>query len=174
MSPINTVPFDLPGFAIDQVKTEGNELSIRAHSTASRAHCPLCGQSSTSVHTYYSRSPRDLPCNGRRVRLVLDVRRFRCQNETCPRKTFAERISQIVPVHGQRTARLTTLLEAISFEVTAEASARITQHLNVPMSADTLLCIMRHLPDEPVPTPRVLGVDDWAFKKGAALWHDPG
>jgi transposase len=118
------------------------------------------------VHSYYTRSPRDLPCNGRRVRLALGVRRFRCANDKCPRQTFAERIPQVVPVHGQRTARLTTVMSAIAFEVAAEAGARISQHLNMPLSADTVLRMMRRLPDEPVPTPRVLGVDDWAFKKG--------
>jgi transposase len=62
--------------------------------------------------------------------------------------------------------RLTTVLRAITFEVSAEAGSRITKHLNIPISADTLLRILRHTVLEPVPTPRGLGVDDWAFKKG--------
>jgi len=166
MPSTNTIPFDLPGFTIDQVETAEALLIIQAHSNAPTAQCPSCGQSSRSVHSYYTRSPRDLPCSDRRVRLRLGVRRFRCRNDTCPRKTFAERIPQVVPVHGQRTARLTTVLGAIAFEVAAEAGARITQHLNMPMSADTLSRIIRRCPDESPPTPRVLGVDDWAFKKG--------
>lgn len=118
------------------------------------------------MHCHYTRSPRDLPCNGRRVRLVLDVRRFRCSNEHCARQTFAERILHLVPVHGQRTTQLTRVLRAITFEVNAEAGARITRHMHLPVSADTLLRIIRHTVMEPAPTPRVLGVDDWAFKKG--------
>jgi transposase len=55
---------------------------------------------------------------------------------------------------------------AIALEVAAEASARISQHLNMPLSADTVLRMLRRQADEPVPTPRKLGVDDWAFKKG--------
>jgi transposase len=166
MSSSNFIPFALPGFNIKQVETHDDLLVIRASSIARTARCPCCGQTSTQVHCHYTRSPRDLPCNGRRVRLVLDVRRFRCANEHCARHTFAERIPHLVPVHGQRTTQLTHVLRAIVFEVTAEAGARITRHMNMPVSADTLLRIIRHTGLEPVPTPRVLGVDDWAFKKG--------
>jgi transposase len=166
MHTANTIPFDLPGFDISEVNEYDELLVIHAHSTAIEAICPDCAQVSGSIHSHYTRSPRDLPCNGRRVRLVLGVRRFRCSNPRCVRKTFAERIPQIVPVHGQRTTRLTSVLGAVVLEVAAEAGARITQHLNMPMSADTMLRVVRQIADEPAPIPRVLGVDDWAFKKG--------
>ena len=166
MSSSNYIPFALPGFNIEQVETHDDLLIIRANSIARTARCPCCGQTSAQVHCHYTRSPRDLPCNGRRVRLVLDVRRFRCSNEHCERQTFAERIPHLVPVHSQRTSQLTRVLRAITFEVNAEAGARITRHMNMPVSADTLLRIIRRTVMEPAPTPRVLGVDDWAFKKG--------
>lgn len=166
MAVSDKIPFDLPGFVIDQVDEYGDVLVIHAHSLASVAFCPCCGQSSTRVHCDYTRSPRDLPCNGRRVRLVLGVRRFRCTNDGCKRQTFAERIPHLVPVHGQRTTRLTTTLRAMTFEVNAEAGARMTWHLNMSVSADTLLRIIRQSRLEPAPTPRILGVDDFAFKKG--------
>jgi len=162
----NHIPFALPGFTIKQVETYDDLLVIRASSITRTAKCPCCGEISAQVHCHYTRSPRDLPCNGRRVRLVLDVRRFRCANEPCARQTFAERILHLVPVHSQRTTQLTQVLRAMTFEVNAEAGARITRHLNMPVSADTLLRILRHTVMEPAPTPRVLGVDDWAFKKG--------
>jgi transposase len=97
---------------------------------------------------------------------VLSVRRFRCPNVHCKRKTFAERIPQVAPVHGQRTIRLTLTLQAIALEVSAEAGRRVTQVLNMTVSGDTLLRILRRTTLGPFPTPRVLGVDDWAMKKG--------
>jgi transposase len=167
MPAANTIlPFDLPGFEVSQVNEYEELLVIHASSTAMEAICPDCAQVSGRIHSYYTRSPHDLPCSGRRVQLRLGVRRFRCSNTTCPRKTFVERIPQIVPVHGQSTTRLTSVLGAVALEVAAEAGARIPRHLNIPMSADTMLRIMRQQSDEPMPTPRVLGVDDWAFKKG--------
>lgn len=162
----NRIPFDLPGFEIDQVDDYPESLKIQAHSTAVDAICPDCGQRSGRVHSYYTRSPRDLPCSGRKVRLILNVRRFRCLNEQCKRKTFAERIPQVVPVHGQRTNRLTVTLQAIAFELSAEAGSRVTHHLNMAVSGDTILRIIRQVDLSPASPVRVLGVDDWAFKKG--------
>jgi transposase len=162
----NTIPFDLPGFEVDRVDSLDDLLVIRAHSTALEAMCPNCHQSSSRVHSYYTREPRDLPSSGRKVRLVLSVRRFRCPNVHCKRKTFAERIPQVAPVHGQRTIRLTLTLQAIALEVSAEAGRRVTQVLNMTVSGDTLLRILRRTTLGPFPTPRVLGVDDWAMKKG--------
>jgi transposase len=139
MGSSNHIPLALPGFDIEQVEAHDELLAIRAYSIARTARCPCGGQTSTQVHCRYTRSPRDLPCNGRRVRLVLDVRRFRCSNEHCERQTFAERIPHLVPAHSQRTTHLTHVLRAIAFEVKAEAGARITRHMNMPVSADTLL-----------------------------------
>jgi transposase len=162
----NTIPFDLPGFVIDQVDEHENLLIIRAQSTAISAVCPYCQHSSSRVHSYYTRSPRDLPSSGRKLRLILRVHRFRCANGACTHKTFAERIPQVVPVYGHRTTRLTAVLHAIVFELSAEAGARVSHHLNMPICGDTLLKILRETSISPVPTVRILGVDDWAFKKG--------
>ncbi len=166
MPPENTIPFCLPGFEIDRVDEYHHVLIIEAHSIAVSAVCPCCGQSSTRVHSYYTRSPRGLPCNGRKVRLVLQVRRYRCQISTCIRKTFAERIPQVVPVHGQRTTQFTPVLRDIAFELNAEAGARVTQHMQMDVSGDTLLRVIRQTEVPFMPTPRVLGVDDWAFRRG--------
>jgi transposase len=162
----NTIPFDLSGFEVDRVDSYDDLLVIQAHSTASEAFCPDCNQSSSRVHSYYTREPRDLPSSGRKVRLVLSVRRFRCPNVGCKRQTFAERISQVTPVHGQRTIRLTLTLQAIALEMSAETGKRVTHALKMTVSGDTLLRILRRSIIDPLPTPRVLGVDDWAMKKG--------
>jgi transposase len=162
----NRIPFDLPGFEIDHVDDYPNLLVVQAHSIGNDGTCPDCGQRSSRVHSHYTRSPRDLPSCGRKVRLVLGVRRFRCPNNNCERKTFAERIPHIVPVHGQRTQRLTATLHNIAFELSAEAGARVTRHLNMAVSGDTLLRILHQTPNPPVPFVRVLGIDDWAYKKG--------
>lgn len=162
----NTIPFALPGFAIDGVDEHDDVLIVHAHSLASTAICPYCGHSSRRVHSYYAQSPRDLSCTGRKIRLILGVRRFRCPNTACTHKTFAERIPQLVPVHGQRTARLTSVLHAIAFELSAEAGARVAHLLNMSICGDTLLKILREAPTPPPPEVRILGVDDWAFRKG--------
>jgi 23S rRNA G2069 N7-methylase RlmK/C1962 C5-methylase RlmI len=51
----NTIPFDLPGFEVDQVDSYDDLLVIQAYSTAMEAICPSCDQSSDRVHSRYIR-----------------------------------------------------------------------------------------------------------------------
>jgi hypothetical protein len=62
------------------------------------------------VHDQYVRRPRDLPWRGRRVRLNLIVRRFRCQNEACPRRTFAEDFGPALRRYAHYTVEAEALL----------------------------------------------------------------
>jgi transposase len=161
-----TIPFELAGFVIDVVQEKEEHLVISAHSTTTQATCPDCGTVTQRIHSTHHRQPHDLPSSGRGVRLHLHVPRFRCVNERCPRRTFVERIPAVVPFHAQRTHRLCETLKVVVVETGAEAGSRICRHLKMAASADTLLRITRSIPVEEHPTPRVLGVDDWALKKG--------
>ncbi len=165
--PTISVPFHLPGFRIAQVQaTADTLLTITAHATARRAACPRCQQPSRRVHSYYLRAPRDVPISDQAVQLRLHVRRFRCLTPQCAQRTFAERLPEVVPVAARRTGRLTTALETLAFATGGEAGARLSHRLHMPSSPDTLLRIMRRAACPPAPPPRVLGVDDFAFRKG--------
>ncbi len=54
----------------------------------------------------------------------------------------------------------------VEIAIGGEASARLVPHLRIGVSADTILRIMRRTSLAAPPTPRVLGVDDWARRKG--------
>ena len=165
---MTTLPirFALPGFAVDAVKETTQGIEIHAHAIRPEALCPACGSPSISVHSTYNRTLRDLPCSTYAVRLVLSLRRFRCRNATCTRQTFAEPLTELAPAFARRTDRLTTILQAIGFTIGGEAGSRLTTDLRLQTSADTLLRIVRRMRLAEVPTPRVLGVDDWAQTKG--------
>jgi transposase len=96
----------------------------------------------------------------------VTVRRFFCNNENCHRKTFAERFLPLLGVNAQRTARLDEALSIQARATSAEKGSRVVKQLAMPVSGDTLLRIIRRLPLPERPTPRVLGVDDWAYLKG--------
>ena len=100
------------------------------------------------------------------MRLELDVHRFRCDNPACPRLTFVERLPDLVPFYARRTQRLTAQLRVMALEAGAEAGARIGRHSGIQTSGDTLLRILRQTPEVTYPPPRVVGIDDWAFKRG--------
>src|SRR5215467_5565649 len=95
MSLITLLPH-LPGYSLEQVSQSGETIVITACATISNASCPDCQQVSSQAHSTYTRSPKTLPSSGRSVCLLLRVRRFRCSNPTCRRKTFAESFSRFV------------------------------------------------------------------------------
>jgi len=109
---------------------------------------------------------RDLPVSGRPVRLSLQIRRFFCTTSTCPRETFAERLSALALPHAQRTLRLQEVLRLIGFMLGGQAGAHLATRMGMPASPDTLLRLVCQTALPPPPTPRVLGVDDWSFRKG--------
>jgi transposase len=54
----------------------------------------------------------------------------------------------------------------VAFEVSAEAAHRLLKHFQVVASGDTLLRIIRQTTLVSSGFPRIIGVDDWALKKG--------
>lgn len=165
MPPLS-IPFRLPGFHITDVQATDTTLSIHAHANTPSACCPHCHQLSSRVHSYYLRVPRDLPISDVSVQLSLRVRRFRCLVPSCRQQTFAERLPDVVPVAARRTSRLTAALHMLAFTAGGEAGARASEVLHMPVSPDTLLRITRRAERDLCPTPRVLGVDDFALRKG--------
>jgi hypothetical protein len=107
-----------------------------------------------------------LPILGREVRLEVRVRRFVCRNAVCPRRTFAERLSVLLPPRARRTRRLADAQCKVGIALGGEAGARLLSVLGMPTSPDTLLRLVRRTPLPARPAPPVLGVDDWALKKG--------
>ena len=160
------VPFGLPDCTIDTMHVDAGLLSISAHSTKRTSPCPTCGTLSASVHSHYTRILRDVPISNQPIRLLLTVRRLRCQNLHCPRQTFAEPIPAIAPVFARRTVRFTSALQQLGFSNGGEAGARLGARLALPTSPDTLLRVVHGSLHPHAPPPRVLGVDDWALTKG--------
>jgi transposase len=133
---------------------------------AEGCRCPACGWRSRRVHSRYARTVRDLPWAELPVRLRLRARRFFCANAACPRRIFTERLPGVVAPYARRTDRLTAWLSRVAFALGGEPGARLLRHQRLPWSGDTLLARIRAsaLPDRP--PPRVLGVDDFAFRRG--------
>src|SRR4051812_44168005 len=157
----------MPGCRVEQITREDpGLLSITAKGTRPGGRCPECGQASRAVHSRYRRHPADLPSLGRAVRLDLRLRRFYCRNAACPRRTFAWRLPELIRPHARGTGRLAQAQARVGAALGGEGSARLLQHLAMPASADTVLRLIRNLPLPEPERPRVVGVDDWALRKG--------
>ena len=118
------------------------------------------------MHSRYYRRPADLPSLGRAVRVSLRVRRFYCRNAACSRRTFVERVSQLVMPFARRTRRLAEAQGRTGAALGGEAGARLLSRLSMPASADTVLRLLSRLPLPDQAAPRVIGVDDWAKRRG--------
>jgi transposase len=143
-----------------------HELRLELTTTCAAMPCPVCAHLSPRIHSSYRRSLTDLPWAGRTVRIALSVRKFFCTTVTCPRRIFTERLPTVVIPYAQKTVRLTDVHRLIGFALGGEAGARLVDRLGMPTSPRTLLRLLRRTPVPPPATPRVLGVDEWAFRRG--------
>ncbi|MFJ8747500.1 ISL3 family transposase [Embleya sp. NPDC127516] len=118
------------------------------------------------VHGSYLRFPTDVPCEGRKLVLRLHVRRFVCRDESCARRTFVEQIPMLTRRHGQRTERLRNTLAEVGLALAGRAGSRLAGVLGISVSRSTVLRFVEALPEPTVPDPRVVGVDEYATRKG--------
>jgi transposase len=151
---------------LDAVDLDGEQVTLTVSSHGLRAACPVCGRRSRRVHSRYWRTLADRPWNGRPVRLRLRVRRYRCGNAECPRCIFTERLPELVAPQARRTKRLGQDQQEVGFAVGARPGAKLARRLGMPLSARTLSRLLHAAPCPEWPNPRVLGIDEWAWRRG--------
>ncbi|MFE1444408.1 ISL3 family transposase [Streptomyces sp. NPDC058739] len=154
------------GVVIQSVVADGELVVVRARASAERAACPGCGTASGRVHSRYVRRLADTAVVARPVVIELQVRRFRCRDRACRQATFAEQVDGLTFRHGRRSSGLQTVLQRVAVMLAGRAGARLAESLTVRASRSTLLRLIRRLPEPEVHTPRVLGVDEFALRKG--------
>lgn len=154
-----------PGCKVDKVERSEAGLVISLRAQRRHAPCSNCDSFSRRVHSTHTRSVRDTAIGEQAVYLHLRVRRFYCLNTNCPQRTFTESLKLFAP-HARRTFRLINLQTTVGAFLGGEAGSRLLQKLRMPLCGASLLQSIRTLSTECYPTPRVLGVDDWAVKKG--------
>lgn len=149
-----------------QIHVLGELVSITLRTSSPVGRCPLCKQPSSRVHSRYHRTLADLPWHGTAVRLVLRARRFFCDTAACPRNIFTERLPGVAVAHARRTCRFSQTLEQLGFACGGEGGARLARFLGMPVSPDTVLRQLRAAAPTEVGYVRILGVDDWALRRG--------
>jgi transposase len=151
---------------LDDIESDGATTIIVGSAKHPSARCPLCGQHSRSVHSWYVRSVADLPLAGAAVILRLRVRRFFCRVPTCPRRIFCERLPDLVAPQGRWSRGLRAAVQQIGLALGGEAGARLAQVLGMRASPDSVLNLIRAAPLPAVGPVQRVGVDEWAWRKG--------
>lgn len=169
MDSLDTTSLFLPlpnGLVIVSLAATEIQLVVRVACTSPAACCPLCHLPSDRIHGHYGRTVADLPCLGRRVILALTVRKFVCRTPTCPQQIFTERLPGLVESYARITNRLREALIALGLATSAEVCARLAPKLGLQVSAPTLLRYLRTVFCASPTSVRILGIDDWSWKKG--------
>jgi len=151
---------------IDQFTITASALVIEVISTQPICCCPVCGQASDQIHSRYRRVVADVPCGNRPVRLHLEGRKFFCRNTNCLRKIFTERLPEFLHPSARMTNRLRAALQALGLATGGEVSARLAPKLGMRAASTTFLRCLRVGFSSSTPKVRVVGLDDWAYKRG--------
>jgi transposase len=141
------------------------QITLHVRSTQTCVSCPRCAVPAQRIHSHYARTLADLPWAQYRVCLQLRVRKWFCRNRSCSRRIFTERLPTVAAPWARRTLRLAQRLGALGVALGGTAGRQLGHQWDLAVSRNTLLRLLRKLPLPALPTPRVLGVDDFALRK---------
>ena len=153
------------GFAVENAVVDGDRLMIAVRSILLTARCPSCDAICDRVHSRYRRTLADLPAAGRRIALILRVRRFFCDDPACRQRIFGERFHGEVEPRARRTARLDKIVYCLAIALGGRPGTALARRLGVAVSNDTLLRVVRRHGTRDFPPPSVVGIDDWAWRR---------
>ena len=147
-------------------RTQGDVIVVRARTRGGAVACPGCGAETSRVHGYHERTAADVPVDGRRVVVKVRVRRMRCpvpglHGADVPRAGL-RRPGALPAAHlpadgpGQRGGT----------RISGRASARLLPALGIGVSRHTALRVLLQIPLPALEVPRVLGIDDFALRRG--------
>ena len=126
------------GLRAEALSIRRGRVDISVAPVARSAQCPVCGRPSRRVHSRYSRKSADLPWHGAPVVFRARVRRFFCDETSCERGIFCERLPEVAD-HTRKTGRLEGALLAVAFELGGRAGARLAAELGLVVGRDALL-----------------------------------
>jgi hypothetical protein len=118
------------------------------------------------VHSRYLRKLRDLPWEKLPVVVILETRKFFCGEAACRRAIFTEQLPGTVARYSRQTFRLAEALNLITLAAGGQAGSRLAQRLGLSVSGSLLRQVRRRIRAKSTQVPRVLGIDDWAWRKG--------
>ncbi len=165
---MNAVLLELPEhFQLDAVTTAEGQVCCRLSLTNHESPCPCCGSPSHRVHSTYWRHLTDLLLGANTLLLNLCLRKYFCDSPGCSRQIFAERIPEVARPYARRTERLTRVIADIGCECGGEAGSFLAAQGRLgDWVPNTILNVVRGIVPRADYTPRILGVDDWAMRKG--------
>lgn len=131
---------------VTETKIDNNILYIYCQSEKNEASCSYCNEISSSVHSTYTRTIKDLSIQQYEVKLVVTVNKYFCNNEKCEHKTFAEKFD-FVKEKAVRTKRLDEYIERIGVRNSSMDTVRDLKDNFINVSLNTVLRIIHKKKD---------------------------
>ena len=169
----------LDGLAVVKVDDGVDGPVVRLVTADEQArYCPDCGTWASRSKGRRVTRPRDLPVGGRRPQLLWVKRRWRCDVQACPRRSFTEAVGRVPARH-----RMTVRLRAAAGAAVADGGRTVVQSARdhdvswpvVAAAFTTHATVV--LPVEPDPV-QVLGIDEtrrgrpkWVFDQVSQAWQ---
>ncbi|MFE6834791.1 transposase family protein [Streptomyces sp. NPDC057705] len=150
---------------VRQATVVGESLMVDAACCGPPRPCPQCQHSAARVHSRYWRQVAGLPAGGRQVIVRLRVRRFFCDQMQCRRRTYVEQVPGLTEPRLRTSTPARSAMRAVAAELGGRPGQRLCTKLRIHGRRTALL---GQLTARPVPTraPRILGIDEFAFRKG--------
>lgn len=119
-----------------------DEVIIYVASNRKICTCPYCGTDSARVHSCYEKSFQDLPIMGKKTKVIIDNRKFFCDNPDCAFTTFAERFD-FLKRNGKKTKRLIDRIVDISLNTSSVAASRTLKDGIADVGKSTICSLLK-------------------------------
>lgn len=165
---LNLQQFFPENLQVEHTDIVNDTVYIHLKSSTRQSTCPRCGQVMRKYHAVHYRTAQDLPVFGKRTLLKIASYDFECENPECPCTSKAETFDGFLRPQSRMTERLIDLVLELAVNTSCESAARILQSMNVRISGDTVIRILKRRYEmmEAPKSGSCIGVDDFALKKG--------
>lgn len=122
--------------------TEEKTLNIYCQRTSETEKCPCCGNESNKRHSRYHREIADLPIGPYKVKLVIEMSKYTCENAKCGQKRFAEQLP-FAGERSKRTYRLDEYIREIGLSNSSVEAEKIIRRTHADISWKTILRVIK-------------------------------
>jgi transposase len=123
-------------------EVKGKVLYIYCQRMSEFEKCQYCGTKSYKIHSKYNREIQDLPIAQYKVKLIVEVKKYTCENTECSHKRFAEALS-FAKGHSKRTERLDNYIREIGLKNSSVEAAEIIRQTHADISSKTILRVIK-------------------------------
>ena len=126
----------------EDYEIQGDELFINVSSVRENVLCPYCGQASAQIHSRKIRTLKDLPMQGKKVKILLAQNKYFCKNKACVKKTFAERFNFFAP-KATKTNRLQKEILRVALTQSSVAASQYLRNSVAEVGKSTICNLLK-------------------------------